>query len=229
MGGGTNHKMGDSEVLEKAGAVIICAISLFFWDQRSFLLLPNLACISHLKHAFMPPSPHLSSLGHGFCGSSTQCPAFNTLSPSLDGSWRACAHTHTHTHTHALPQAYGVWWVFCFILFVCFLFWLPHDIWGSWNRDQIWATAANSAAVAAMPNPLTRHPLCWAGGWTCVLELQRCHPSHCAPAGTPDVCYSYPNTLSNLRFPILIFPIQRLRLGKSGEGEPGIEPGVGNH
>ena len=39
-----------------------------------------------------------------------------------------------------------------------FLFWPPSGMWNSWARDQIQATAANYAAGAAIPDPLTHSP-----------------------------------------------------------------------
>jgi len=43
-------------------------------------------------------------------------------------------------------------------IFFFFLFWPPSGMWNSWARDQIQATAANYAAGAAIPDPLTHSP-----------------------------------------------------------------------
>ena len=56
-----------------------------------------------------------------------------------------------------------------------FLFWLPHGIWSSQTRDQIWATVVTYAAAVGSFNLL-----CWEDYWTCIPVLKRC-PWSCAP------------------------------------------------
>lgn len=73
-------------------------------------------------------------------------------------------HKENYTKAHHIQTVQNLWWredLFSFLA-------VPQHI-ESQARDQI-------PAADATPNPL-----CQAGDATCILALQRCHPSHCAP------------------------------------------------
>ena len=69
-------------------------------------------------------------------------------------------------------------------IFFFFHFWLPHGIWSSWARDQIWATVTTYATALATIDPLTHYAKQGLNLPTSALLLQRQRP-HCTTAGTP--------------------------------------------
>ena len=76
-----------------------------------------------------------------------------------------------------LEQVSCVEWIItacCLLCFLFFSFLATQNIWNSQARDQIWATVVTNAGGSF--NPLS---------WACILELQRCHQSHCTRVGTP--------------------------------------------
>ena len=99
-------------------------------------------------------------------------------------------------------------------IFFSFLFWLPHDIWSSWVRDQIRGTVANYAPAAAMPDLWTHF-----AGWGIELASWRCRDAtdataplrelpNCLPKGfASNACYikfeHYFTMFSNLIIKVL--------------------------
>lgn len=72
----------------------------------------------------------------------------------------------------------------CWVFFFSFLMARP-VAYGTLARDWIRATTATYTLHHSCGSTRSFNALYLDRDWTCVLVLQRCHQSHCAPVGTP--------------------------------------------